>query len=240
MELQMGELFNKPKAFSLFDRIRKGDLTEYDEIILLKDYTQNYDIELLKSLASDISFYIYLYKEEKESTYETEDIENAIEERKKKGLDIPYIKMREPKELTDSQKKKIENFGIKFDSLIDVEALLFPYEFYNVRRFQLKIDTKIDEVQNKISVLNTNIKFNINPTELIELTKSLIENGNVIGKQKDIINSFSSFFNTEIKNPSKTITDLSDRNNGSETLFLDKLKKTLLNYFLVQSEKKKR
>jgi len=74
------------------------------------------------------------------------------------------------------------------------------------------------------------IKFNLTQIELTELVKALIENGNVKGKQKEIINAFSSFFEIEIRNQGKTINDLKKRNNGSETLFLDKLKATLNDY----------
>ena len=68
--------------------------------------------------------------------------------------------------------------------------------------------------------------------ELLELVKSLIENGNIKGKQKDIINEFSKIFNVDIKKPKQIITDTKKRNIGSETLFLDKLKKSLLNYII--------
>lgn len=71
-------------------------------------------------------------------------------------------------------------------------------------------------------------QWNSNQTEFMELVKSLIENGNVKGKQKDIITSFSHFFNITINNPDKLLTDIKKRNTESETLFLDKLKSSLL------------
>lgn len=67
-------------------------------------------------------------------------------------------------------------------------------------------------------------------TDLIELIKALIENGTVKGKQKDIINSISTFFGIEINHPDKLINDIKNRNNGSETLFLDSLKMSLFDY----------
>lgn len=77
-------------------------------------------------------------------------------------------------------------------------------------------------------------------TSFIELVKALIENGNIKtnkGEQAKTIDTLSKFFNITINNPNKLITDIKKRNIDSETLFLDQLKKTLLDY--VTREKKK-
>lgn len=75
------------------------------------------------------------------------------------------------------------------------------------------------------------VKFHGSQTEFIELIKALTENGNLKGIQKDNIELCSKFFDVEIKNPDQTLTKLKSRNNGSETLFLDKLKTSLRNHF---------
>ncbi|MFE3866940.1 RteC domain-containing protein [Flavobacterium sp. LS2P90] len=75
------------------------------------------------------------------------------------------------------------------------------------------------------------VKFHGSQTEFIELIKALTENGNLKGIQKDNIELCSKFFDIEIKNPDQTLTKLKSRNNGSETLFLDKLKISLRNHF---------
>lgn len=67
-------------------------------------------------------------------------------------------------------------------------------------------------------------------TEFIELTKSLIENNNLRGTQKEIISKLSRYFGIEINHPDKLIQDIKKRNNGSETLFLEKLKSSLINF----------
>lgn len=74
------------------------------------------------------------------------------------------------------------------------------------------------------------IKWKGNQTELMELIKALVENGTVTGLQKDIVKVFTSIFDIEIKHPDKLINDLKKRNNDSQTLFLDKLKTSLLNH----------
>lgn len=83
-------------------------------------------------------------------------------------------------------------------------------------------------------IKESNLFWNGTPTEFIELTKALIENGSLKGgtkgTQKEIIEDFSKTLNIEIKNPDKLLTDIKKRNIESETLFLDKLKRNLLNY----------
>lgn len=74
-------------------------------------------------------------------------------------------------------------------------------------------------------------------TELIELIKSLIENGSIKGVQKEIIRSFGNFLNIKINNPDKLIQDIKTRNNGSETLFIDKLKSSLLGFIKKENKR---
>jgi hypothetical protein len=82
------------------------------------------------------------------------------------------------------------------------------------------------------------VKFHGTQTQFMELMKALTENGNLKGIQKDNIEICSNFFDIEIKYPSKLISDITNtRNNGSETLFLNELKKALLDY--IKLEKKK-
>ncbi len=77
---------------------------------------------------------------------------------------------------------------------------------------------------------NLGIKWEGTQTEFMELIKALIENESIRGKQKDVIKFFSNLLSIEIKNPDKLIQDLKKRNNGSETLYLDKLKSSLNNF----------
>jgi hypothetical protein len=88
-----------------------------------------------------------------------------------------------------------------------------------------------------LSSENNELKWHGTQTEFIELVKALIENGNIRGTQKVIINKLTSVFNIEINNPNKLINDLKKRNNDSETLFLDKLKKSLFDYITLEKKK---
>ena len=82
-----------------------------------------------------------------------------------------------------------------------------------------------------------NLNWNGSQIEFIELVKALIESGNIKGTQTETIKSLSNIFNFKINNENKTINDIKNRNNGSETLFLDKLKKTLFDYITLENKK---
>ncbi len=87
------------------------------------------------------------------------------------------------------------------------------------------------------TTLNDTMKFNILPTELVELVKALYENGTIKGKQKDLYNYFAKCFDVEVKNPNKLLQDIKNRNNGSETLFLNNLKTSLFDYMTKENRR---
>lgn len=131
-----------------------------------------------------------------------------------------------------------------------LEKLLFKkgIEVIKTRDFEFS-STKIDfkkhinimvENDNLRPIKSTNensLKWNGTQTEFIELVKALIENGNIKGTQTEIISKLSTVFNIEIKNPNKLINDLKLRNNDSETLFLDRLQKSLFDYITLEKKK---
>lgn len=99
-------------------------------------------------------------------------------------------------------------------------------EYLNIKKNKLKNGNEFPKV-----------KFYGTQTEFIELIKALTENGNLKGIQKDNIEICSKFFDIEIKYPAKLINDFKIRNNGSETLFLDKIKKSLFDYITLEKKK---
>lgn len=110
---------------------------------------------------------------------------------------------------------------------------------YKYKNFEYTVNQVIDFINDKKQELNNlpintkqinKLNWNGTKTELTELIKALIENGNIQGTQKDIFNSFTDFLNFDINYQSKLINDIKKRNNGSETIFLDKLKSSLLNF----------
>jgi hypothetical protein len=126
-----------------------------------------------------------------------------------------------------------ENY-IKFISN-RITSLCLINKFLEQRKQELEkeLNTTLPTVPATENLLN----WNGTQTEFIEFIKALVENGNIKGTQTEIISKLSKVFNIDIKYPNKLITDIKNRNNGSETLFLDKLQKSLLDY--ITREKKK-
>jgi len=109
--------------------------------------------------------------------------------------------------------------------------------YYSFKKMQSKLSEMEykgeKETYSKIKKLN----WQGTQTEFMELIKALIENGTLKGTQKEIIKHASKFFNIEIKNPDKLITDIKKRNIGSETLYIDKLRTSLYNYITKENRR---
>ncbi|KAA2218548.1 RteC domain-containing protein [Maribacter flavus] len=73
-------------------------------------------------------------------------------------------------------------------------------------------------------------------SNLIELVKALIENGNLKGQQKEIFKVFENIFGLEL-NQDKTISGFKNRISENETKFIDDLRKSLKEYIASTSEK---
>lgn len=97
-------------------------------------------------------------------------------------------------------------------------------EFLILKRKELTGDISIKDNLKKIDV---NLQWYGNQSELIELIKALIENGNLKGNQKDIFNEVQKVFNFELNNIDQAITKFNERSQQTETKFLDKLKASL-------------
>ncbi|WP_242121652.1 RteC domain-containing protein [Aestuariivivens sediminicola] len=66
--------------------------------------------------------------------------------------------------------------------------------------------------------------------QLIELTKALIENGNIKGKQEDVFKTVQEIFNVKLNNIDQAITKFNSRNQENETKFLNSLQSALSKY----------
>lgn len=107
------------------------------------------------------------------------------------------------------------------------------FEF--IKHMKIMVDN--DNLEPLKPSLENTLKWNGTQTEFIELVKALIENGNVKGTQTEIISKLSNVFNIKINNENKLINDIKTRNNGSETLFLDRLQKSLFDYITLEKKK---
>ena len=138
-------------------------------------------------------------------------------------------------EENNDEKVRLEAYKLaRFFALIELPHTLYTYccLFLTVLIKRIEdLEEKPLDNQKKFS----NLSWNGTNTELVELGKSLLENGSIKeshkkGKQKELFDVLSSAFNFEIKIRDKTLQDIKKRSNGSETLFLDSLKSSLFRW----------
>jgi hypothetical protein len=137
-------------VWDFFHHIRYNDVGYFERSKALKDITENYHLDLLKSLLKDLEFYLFIETDEKQAEFTREDIEQAIKEREAKNLTIPYTK-KIPQHLLTERQKEIykapeKTCGDKEYLQVDIESLLFPYEFFSLYEFQRMIIRKIKEI----------------------------------------------------------------------------------------------
>lgn len=138
-------LGSNPTSFVFFENVRNGIYGEVDTIRELKAITDNYDHELLRCILQDLDLYLSLEKEEIESKITGEEIDIAIESFNEKGLEIPYKKPEGNGKL-----------GIEIKPSIDLENLLYPFEFFSLKLLGNKI----------ANILEDNVKSShLNPTQ---------------------------------------------------------------------------
>jgi hypothetical protein len=220
-------------------------------ITTFKKYKESYPIRLEKHkvkyedydelhfINSELYFYENCYKTANVSEYRFPIYNQEFTDYKNRFLNsIEAFQIFEPSEINEG-----ENYDVR--SLIKEGSFLTDYynlevcnqlttsftkiiEYLNIEKNKFKNDSEFPKV-----------KFHGTQTEFIELLKALTENNNLRGTQKDNIEICSNFFDIKINNPTKLVSDINNsRNNGSETLFIDKLKRSLLNYIQQQNQKK--
>ena len=118
----------------------------------------------------------------------------------------------------------------------------------NVDEFELTMSYKIEDTKSEKESISINqtptlqpLKWQGTPTELIELTKALIENETFKGQgtQKEVFSKIQNLFDIELKTIDKTINSFDEvRSGGNETKFLDALKVSLLNNINIKRKKR--
>ena len=140
-----------------------------------------------------------------------------------------------------------DNLEKSFKKILEfITDKIYQYTFQNQKMNEVITLRDVSNLHSTESYLkeipnNTKaLKWHGTQTEFIELVKALIVNENIKGTQVELIETLSNVFDIEINNPNKLINDIKTRNNGSETLFLDKLKKSLFNYISAEKNKNTR
>jgi len=252
---------NKEKsADKLFEKI-KNTSNDYDIHSLLKIHSDNYNTELLEVLKSDLQKHLYfqeifIYEDlipptivskfsflvsnnvpipfaecnsKKAKSYQSkinDYVQNNVEEIKSYNSYISEINsIKSPLNLILSD--LISEIDVK--EVFDLEELIFKYEFKNWRKFIELIDEKLNDSPT-IKKIET-LKWKGTKADFVELSKALILSDMFNGTQKEIVEKLSAFLEIDIKNYDQKLIQIKGRNNGSETLFLNKLKQNLDNYF---------
>lgn len=218
----------KPKYIPKLDSFSITDSFLIDSLNLLINET--YPINSRNEIISKSCEYLNILNEFFNSkNNHKESFENVLE----KIYDIDFNENDIIKELQEYRIDYLQNPDMYFEEVNDVAF---------DKKCELEIERiKINQthIQPKAQVENT-LQWIGEQTEFIELSKALILNGSITGNgnQEDKINQLANLLNFKINNPYKLLNDIkTTRNNGSETLFLDKLKKTFFDYITLEKKK---
>lgn len=174
---QIVEEFEEDNINDLFDDIRNSDYGKLKLHNILKEKT-NFELDPLKYFLNDLELYLFVEKDEFESSISAEEIQKRINEYNEKGLPIPYYKQTPVENLTEKQIENRKKINISLEPSIDTEALMYPFEFYSLYEFKRIILNEIkkhDKVEENNTVISTNpkLKTNLSVPELALLFKLL-------------------------------------------------------------------
>jgi len=248
MEIGTQEYYRTTVLQGFFDDNDREFLVEYFVREFKKAEKESYSAEVffsgcIKPLGKIKSILNNLFNDRKRELYmlidmqrskvnnenKEEDLQEKIESFQQELKELKESGFNTPVQLKDHPRLSMQ-FNTKSVEYIEA-SILKAHQKVSTPMSNSHLSKDEENVLQQYQTKKEKVTFNFTQTEIIELTKALIQNGNIKGKQKEIIQIVSSFFETEVNNQDKIITDLSKRNNGSETLFLDKLK-TSLNEFL--------
>jgi len=132
-------------VYEFFDNVWGGELGEIDINNYISKTTDNYDVRKLRLLKKDIEYCFSCAQEEIDAEYTQQDVENALNELQKKYNEIPdYVYITTPVPVVPFNKDNAGKVIFKEKKIINKEQLLYPYEFFNVRRLIGLIDRLIE------------------------------------------------------------------------------------------------
>lgn len=121
---------SEKKVQDFFDEVKQGNITQLEIYNQVQKFTENFDVAKLEILFIDFGFYLFVEKEERLGECTEEEIAKAIQQLEEKGKEIPYKKIPELPTLNTKFKKG------KTNKLLDVEKLLYPFEFFTCYQFE--------------------------------------------------------------------------------------------------------
>lgn len=132
-------------VYEFFDNVWGGELGEIDINNYISKITDNYNVRKLRLLKNDIEYCFSCAKDEIDEEYTQQDVENALNELQKKYNEIPdYVYITIPLPVVPFNKDNAGKVIFKEKKIINKEQLLYPYEFFNVRRLIGLIDRLIE------------------------------------------------------------------------------------------------
>lgn len=171
------EEFEEDTINDLFDDIRNSDYGKLKLHNILKEKT-NFELDPLKYFLNDLELYLFVEKDEFESSISAEEIQKRVDEYNEKGLPIPFYKRTPIEDLTEKQIENRKKINISLEPSIDTEALMYPFEFYSLYEFkriilnEIKKHDKVEE-NNTVTSTNRKLKTNLSVPELALLFKLL-------------------------------------------------------------------
>ena len=169
--------FEEDTINDLFDDIRNSDYGKLKLHNILKEKT-NFELDPLKYFLNDLELYLFVEKDEFESSISAEEIQKRVDEYNEKGLPIPFYKRTPIEDLTEKQIENRKKINISLEPSIDTEALMYPFEFYSLYEFkriilnEIKKHDKVEE-NNTVTSTNRKLKTNLSVPELALLFKLL-------------------------------------------------------------------
>lgn len=124
---------------NFFERITDGNITQIEILNTVEKLTDNYNYNKLHALEFDFYLHFTWAKEHYEAQFTDNDIFDAIENLEKKGQPIPYIKF--PTLKTKKGEQKIP------ENVIDMEKLLYPYDFFTAYQFHNFLKSKLKALE---------------------------------------------------------------------------------------------
>lgn len=165
--------------YKIFENIRSGTMGESETHKFLKEYSNDYNYEVLQLLLKDLEFYFFMVKEEKLSEFSWEEKEKVINEFEEKNIELPvFPRLIDilPEHL--KEKERLKNTGWDLDRALNVdwEKVLFPHEFFLLYQFQRQLRNKIEEVKKSTTnktfeILEHDFSDNSDKVKLIMLEK---------------------------------------------------------------------
>jgi len=134
---------------TFFDEIVSGNVANIDVKNHIKLITDNHNLEYLKILDYDLSFYIFMLREELDGNITKEDWDKKFEYYKSKGESMPKERYENP--MRELKKEKGEPFEDEpeFNEYYDKEKIFYPFDLFTIRQVELYIKNLIKDHTNK-------------------------------------------------------------------------------------------